>query len=161
MRILFAIASCLLLPVAAAAQGSITGTVKDTTGAVCRRHGRGLEPGPDRAQPDGGDGRHRSVPVRRPAAGGIRLDLHAVGVRHGQAGRRGVDRLLYRDRECRTASRRPCRNGHRHRRDADRGCAEREPPAGVRARRGGCDSDGEESVQRRGADSRDLDGLAA
>ena len=34
MRILFAIASCLLLPAAAAAQGSITGTVKDTSGAV-------------------------------------------------------------------------------------------------------------------------------
>ena len=34
MRILFAVASCVLLPAAAAAQGSITGTVKDTSGAV-------------------------------------------------------------------------------------------------------------------------------
>ena len=75
---LFVTGFMALVPALAHAQASITGVVRDPSGrCAARRHGRGVEPGPDR---EGSFGRHRwqrSVPHHRPAARHLRGDVHA------------------------------------------------------------------------------------
>ena len=91
MRVLtraVAVLACLLIiPAVAYAQASLTGTAKDTSGAVLP--GVTVEAASvlDRKSPHGGHRRQRPVPDRRPAPGRLRRDVHADGVQHLQARR--------------------------------------------------------------------------
>ena len=126
-----ALAALVLAPASVYAQASVTGVVKDTSGAVlARRHRRSIEPGAHRK--DAVD-RHRRVrPLSDHSARSRHLHghLHADRVQHLQARRPRVDRQLRRDDQRRHEGRHRRRDHHRHRRDAARGRAERRGPEG-------------------------------
>ena len=78
----------LVAPAVVWAQAAITGTVKDTSGAVLP--GVTVEassPGADRKSPRGRQRRHRAVPHREPAAGHLHGEVHADRVQHGRRAR--------------------------------------------------------------------------
>ena len=91
---------CLaVLPAVAFAQASITGVVKDTSGAVLPgRDRRSRESGAHREGPHRRDRRHRSVPHHRTAARRLHRHLHAARLQHRQARRHQADRRVHRRR---------------------------------------------------------------
>ena len=116
----------VLVPAAAFAQASITGVVKDASGAVL--------PGVtvEAASPvliekvrSRGHRQRRAVPHRRPASRHLHADVHAAGLHHGPARGPRTDRLLHRHHPGRDEGRRRRGNDHGHRRDAGRRRPER------------------------------------
>ena len=103
----------VVVPATAFAQASITGVVRDSSGAVLP--GVTVEassPALIEQTKSVGDRRHRSVPHRRSPAGRLRGDVFAARLQHVQARRDRADRDVRRDGERRLARRR--RRGDRH-----------------------------------------------
>ena len=122
----------VVAPAVVWAQATITGTVKDTSGALLP--GVTVEassPGADRKSPSRRQRRHGTVPHREPAAGHLHGEVHADRIQHRRARRRGVVRLGDRQHQRRHARRRARRDDHGDRRVARRGPAERPAPDGA------------------------------
>ena len=85
VRLVFAL-TVALLPVAAFAQATIAGTVRDTSGAVAARsNGRSRQSGADREGPHRRDRQHRPVSDRQPAPRSVCRHLFAYRLQHRQA----------------------------------------------------------------------------
>ncbi len=126
-RILAVLFCLTLLPASVYAQASITGVVKDTSGAVLP--GVTVEASSPaliekvRTAVSDGNGQYRIVDLR---AGSLCRHLHAHRVQHRQARGHRADRRVHRDGERRSQGRHGGGNHHRQRRNADRGRPERE-----------------------------------
>ena len=140
---------------AQAAQASITGVVRDASGAVLP--GVTVEATSPaliekvRTVTTDGAGQYRIEQLR---TGTYAVTFSLAGFSTGQARRRGADRFVQRHRQRRSSRRHPRGDGDGHRRVADRGRAERHQAAGDRRRRAGGDSQRPHPVHRRDADSR-------
>ena len=117
VRLVFAL-TIALLPAAAFAQGTIAGTVRDTSGAVL--------PGVtvEAASPvliekvrTAVDRRHRPVPITELRPGTYIRHLHAARLQHRQARGRRAHRRRRHHHQRRTARRRRARDHHGHRRE--------------------------------------------
>ena len=114
----------------ASAQSSITGVVKDTSGAVLP--GVTVEASSDAliekvrsAVTDS----QRALPYRRPSSRHLHGDVHAARVQHVQARRAGAGLRFHGDGQRRSAGRRARGDDHRHGRESDRRRPERPAPA--------------------------------
>ena len=119
------------MPAAAYAQASITGVVRDTSGAVLP--GVTVEVSSPVLIEKIADDRHRrvrAVPDHPAPPWHLHRHLHAARVQHHQARRHRAQRFVRRHRERRDAGRRAGGNHHRHRPDGARGRPERARPEG-------------------------------
>ena len=123
-RVVLGFACLVLAPSLAFGQATITGVVKDASGAVLRRDRRSASPvlieKVRRRRPMAPGSTESSISV--PA---LHRDLHVDRVQHGQARRHRADRRVDRDHQRRPEGRRRRGNDHGHRRNADRRRAER------------------------------------
>ena len=119
---------CVLTASAAHAQASLTGVVRDTSGAVLP--GVTVEASSaalierSRTAVTDGTGQYRIVDLR---FGHVRPDVHPAGVQHRQAGRGRAARHVDRRRQRGHAGRQSRGNDHRYQRIAGRRRAERPP----------------------------------
>ncbi len=129
------VAMFVLLPSAAHAQASITGIVKDSSGAVLP--GVTVEASSPaliekvRTATTDGNGQYRIVDLR---AGEYTVTFTLSGFSDRQARGRHPRRVVHRDHQHRHARWRAHRDHHRHRRVADRRRAEHQTPDGARQR---------------------------
>ena len=102
VRIVHVVALAVLMPTIAFAQATITGTVKDTSGAVlpgspskrAAQHAHRIH----RKSPHRRHRWQRSIPYRRPSAWNVLLgDVHSAWFQHLQARRRRAGRRPHRD----------------------------------------------------------------
>ena len=93
------------------------------------RDGGSVEPRAHRKGPHRRHGRQRAVPHRRSSTGQLRRHVQPVRVRHRPAGGRRVDRVVCRDGERRSEGGCGDRDDYGRRRDAGRGCRQRQTAA--------------------------------
>ena len=135
------VAVFLCAPATALAQATITGVVRDTSGAVLP--GVTVEASSPaliektRTAISDSSGQYRIVDLR---PGTYDVSFALPGLQHPAPHRHRAHGHVHRDGERRVAARQPRGNGHRHRRGAGRGRAERQPPAGAHPGSDGRDS---------------------